>query len=147
MGETDRVPVIEYARTRIYQQSSAAVPPARQSRTPGPVRPLPPAIPETVTRPIPMRASAPAVPTLPALPRRSTLPMPPVEVLAPGARGGSLPHPRLVRRPRATPMPAPSATLPRVLLRPESRDPDELDDQPTGEITATRPRKRKRVYR
>jgi hypothetical protein len=135
IGETDRVPVIDYAGTRVYQQP-------RQSRTPAPaVRPPLPAVLDTATRPILARAPAPSVAPLP------TLPALPPEELAPGARAGSLPHPRLVRRPRATPMPAPSATLPRVTLRPESRDPDELDDQPTGEITATRPRKRKRVYR
>lgn len=80
------MPVIEYARTRIFRQG-------RQARTPAP------------------EVRAPA--------RAGT---------EPAARPGPLAHPRLVPRPPTTPPP-----LPRLTLRPSTRDQD-FEDEPTGEI-------------
>jgi hypothetical protein len=90
IDETSRVPVIEYARTRIFRQAPEVRAPARAERQPE-------------------------------------------------ARATSLAHPRLVPRPPTTPPP-----LPRLTLRPTTRDQD-FEDEPTGEVAgrshdATRPR-------
>jgi hypothetical protein len=126
VDDTNRVPVIEYARTRVFL--------ARQARTPAPVR-TPAAARERDTRPVPALAAAPAAPA-PAAPAPAA---PPPEARAdalPAVRSGPLPHPRLVRRPRTTPEPAP---LPRLTLRPASRD-REFEEEPTDQTAATRSR-------
>lgn len=119
------MPVIEYARTRIFRQ-------ARQARTPPPVRATGSRAGVADTRPVPMPAAAPSTPA----------PETRAEARAgrqPEARSGPLAHPRLVPRPPTSPPP-----LPRLTLRPTTRDHD-FEDEPTDQMAGrshdvTRPR-------
>jgi hypothetical protein len=131
IDETSQVPKMDYEQTRVYPQAS----------TPPPVCASDPRGRAAETRPVLARGSAPSVAAPPAPMIRAG------EVRAeawPEVRAGSLPHPRLVRRPRATPMPMPvpepaHAPLPRLTLRPTFRDHD-FEEEPTGEVPVVRSR-------